>query len=90
MITKKLTAENLVNEFLTVLKGMERIKTLTQKQFAIYQDLRTKYINAKIMMDSMETHTVYNTPDNAIYFKIGKELSIKVIEQLNRLALRLN
>ncbi len=90
MTTKNLTAENFVNEFLAVLKGMERIRTLTQRQFAIYQDLRTKYINAKIMMDGMETNLNYNTPENTIYFKIGKELSIKVIENINRLALRLN
>ena len=90
LTTKNISAENLVNEFLSVLKGMERIKTLTQRQFAIYQDLKAKYINAKIMLDGMETNFLYNTIENAIYFKIGKELSIKVLEHINRIGLRLN
>ena len=82
-ITEILTAEFLINEFLFVLKGLEKIKLMTQKQWAKFKDLKSKYINAKIMLDGMETNVLFNTSENQVYFKIGKELSKKIVEKID-------
>lgn len=82
------SAETLVNDFIYVLKKIERIKSVSKKQIAIYQDLLSKYLNTKIMMDALESMQIEHTPEARVYFKIGKELSVKVIEHIERIAMQ--